>query len=74
MGCTGLCERFGCKSKHYRNGWRYCSRCAVFDQTESVRCRCCNNRLRFSSVKPKDGMQVLGILVSEIPAFEARPA
>jgi hypothetical protein len=46
----------------------------VFDQTESVRCRCCNNRLRFSNVKPKDEMQVLGILVSEVPALEARPA
>jgi hypothetical protein len=43
------------RAKSYLDGYRYCSRCAIFFLTNSVRCPYCGGPLRMRPRKGRDG-------------------
>jgi DNA-directed RNA polymerase subunit RPC12/RpoP len=78
--CKGICQRFAAKRPwhgyRYAAGQRPCTVCNIFVEvsgTETIRCPCCNNKLRISS-RNKDSRKLKQLYnvyaINEMPPDE----
>ena len=61
--CIGLCDREkGRKRNPYSNGFKRCTTCVKFIETDELRCYCCSIKLRKYSHKGKCKKKMLEVV------------
>ena len=50
-GCIGICNRYEITHNReaYSRGFKYCARCRLFIQVQTIKCPCCTGFLRTKS-------------------------
>jgi len=61
--CLGICNGYETtySSGAYSRGFKYCARCGLFIQVQTIKCPCCNGFLRAKSHQPNKSKKIIKV-------------